>query len=230
MNVQTENTTTGKGNIRQKIFNIAGIVLCVILIPILILNLTLIIKSYTNKDKVPSIGGYMPLIVLTDSMYPEIKSGDMIISRTIDAESIKVGDVISFFDPDGSGTSVVTHRVTEIINENGSLGFRTKGDANNAEDRLTVPADKLVGICSGRIAGAGNIAMFMQTTPGLVICVILPLLLLIGYDVLRRRIYDKHKKEDTDALLAELEALKAKNAQDAEKPEPVSVGTENDRD
>lgn len=45
MNVQTENTTTGKGNIRQKIFNIAGIVLCVILIPILILNLTLIIKS-----------------------------------------------------------------------------------------------------------------------------------------------------------------------------------------
>lgn len=76
MNVQTENTTTGKGNIRQKIFNIAGIVLCVILIPILILNLTLIIKSYTNKDKVPSIGGYMPLIVLTDSMYPEIKSGD----------------------------------------------------------------------------------------------------------------------------------------------------------
>ena len=103
---------------RHKIFTIIGTVLCIILVPILIINITLIIKSYTNADEVPSVGGYLPLIVLTDSMYPEIESGDLIICHTIDAEDVKEGDVIAFFDPAGNGTSIVTHRVVEIVEEN----------------------------------------------------------------------------------------------------------------
>ena len=51
----------------HKLLTIIGSVLCVILIPILLINLTLIVKSYTSED-VPSVGGYLPLIVLTDSM------------------------------------------------------------------------------------------------------------------------------------------------------------------
>ena len=61
----------------HKTLTIVGIVLCVILVPMLIVNCTLIIKSFVNKDEVPNIGGLMPLIVLTDSMYPDIKSGDI---------------------------------------------------------------------------------------------------------------------------------------------------------
>ena len=148
----------------HKSLNIVGIVLCVILVPILIVNCTLIVKSWINKDEVPSIGGVMPLIVLTDSMYPDIKSGDIILAKKTDANSIEVGDDISFFDPAGNGTSIVTHRVIEIIEEDGQLSFRTKGINNNTEDRVTVPADKLVGKYTGiRIAFAGNIALFMQT-------------------------------------------------------------------
>jgi signal peptidase len=52
--------------------------------------------------------------------------------------------------------------------------------------------------------------MFMQSTPGLVVCVAVPLVLFIGYDMLRRRKYDKSKAQDMDALMAELEALRAK--------------------
>ena len=54
--------------------------------------------------------------------------------------------------------------------------------------------------------------MFMQSTTGLVVCVLLPIILLVGYDLIRRRAYDKGKKKDTDALLAELEALRAEKA------------------
>ena len=54
--------------------------------------------------------------------------------------------------------------------------------------------------------------MFLQTTPGLIVCVGLPLLLLVGYELLRRRKYEKTSKQDTDALLAELEALRAQAA------------------
>lgn len=203
--MKKEKTTT-----RHKVLTVFGTILCIILIPILVINCTLIIKSFTNKDVVPSFGSRIPMIILTDSMYPEIESGDLIICRQTDAEEVQVGDIICFFDPAGNGTSTVTHRVMEITtDENGGLAWVTKGDANNAEDQMKVPAEKLVGVYSTRIAGAGNIAMFMQTTQGLIICVICPIILLVAYDIIRRRRYEKKNQDDTQALMAELEALRA---------------------
>ena len=207
MSKAKEKTTSG-----HKALTVLGIVLCVILIPILVINVTLIVKSYTNTEEVPKIGGYAPLIVLTGSMETEIMSGDLIIVKQIDGKDVKNEDIIAFFDPDGNGTSILTHRVKEIYEEDGTLYFRTKGDANDAFDRLPVSADKLVGIYVTRIGGAGNIAMFMQTTTGLIVCVVVPLVLLIAWDVLRRKRYEKANKQDTEALLAELEALRAEKS------------------
>ena len=216
--------TKEKSSVTHRVLTIVGTVLCVILIPILLINITLIAKSFINKDEVPSIGGTLPLIVLTDSMHPEIDSGDLIICNTAEAEDIKVNDIISFFDPAGNGTSIVTHRVIEIVEEDGEIFFRTRGDNNNTEDKELVPAENLVGVYKMRIAGAGHIAMFMQSTAGLIICVVLPIILLVGYDVIRRRIYEKNKKEDTDALLAELEALRAEKAEKEKRA--AAVGNE----
>ena len=213
--------TKEKTSTIHKILTIIGTILCIILIPILIINITLIAKSFINKDEVPSIGGTLPLIVLTDSMYPEIESGDLIICHTAEAKDIKVNDIISFFDPAGNGTSIVTHRVIEIVEENGEIFFRTRGDYNNTEDKELVPAENLVGVYKTRIAGAGHVAMFMQSTAGLIICVVLPIILLVGYDIIRRRIYEKNNKQDTDALLAELEAVRAEKAE----KEKASIGT-----
>ena len=196
----------------QRVLTVIGIVLCVILLPILIMNVSMIIQSYINKDEVPSIGSVVPMIVLTDSMDPEIKGGDLILCEKVDATEIQERDIISFFDPAGNGSSVVTHRVIGIIEQDGKLFFRTKGDNNNTEDRLAVPADNLVGRYKLRLPAIGHVAMFMSTTAGLIICVIVPMVLLVGYDLLRRRLYEKNKQDDTDALLAELEALKAEKA------------------
>lgn len=203
----------------HKILTVIGTILCFILTPILIINITLIIKSYTNQDEIPSVGGVFPLIVLTDSMAPEILGGDLIICHTVEEDNIKEGDIIAFFDPAGNGTSIVTHRVTEVTEQDGELAFKTKGDANNAEDKLLVPADDVAGVYQNRIPGAGNIAMFMQTTTGLVVCVVLPIILLIAYDMVRRRMYEKSKKEDMDALMAELNALKAEKAKQQKEEE-----------
>lgn len=205
--------TKEKTSTTHKILTVIGTIMCIILIPILVINCTLIMKSFMNKEEVPSVGGYLPLIVLTDSMYPEIESGDLIICHTEDAENIKDGDIVAFFDPAGNGSSIVTHRVLEVTEENGGIAFRTKGDANNTEDKMLVPAENLVGVYQNRIPGAGNIAMFMQSTTGLIVCVVLPIVLLVAYDIIRRRIYEKNKKDDMDALMAELNALKAEKAQ-----------------
>lgn len=208
MSKQQKETT----NFTHKAFTVIGTILCIILTPILIINLTLIAKSYINQDEVPSVGGWLPLIVLTDSMQPEIDGGDLIICHTIEAEEIKTGDVIAFFDPAGNGTSIVTHRVLEIVEENGELSFRTKGDNNNAEDKLLVSENDLVAIYKTRIAGAGNIAMFMQSPTGLIVCVVLPIVMLVGYDLIRRKLYERKRDDDTAALMAELEALRAEKA------------------
>lgn len=201
----------------HKILTVVGIVLCVILLPILIINITLIIKSYTSPDKVPSIGGWAPLIVLTDSMAAEpanIKGGSLIFVKSGAPEEVAVGDVIAFFDPASKSGAILTHRVIEVVTtEDGKLEFITKGDANNAADKDAVPAANLVGEYQFQIPGAGTVAMFMQTTKGLIVCVVIPLVLLVGYDMLRRKLYEKSKKKDTDALMAELEALKAEKAQ-----------------
>lgn len=209
-----------KATTRDKVFTIVGIVLCVILIPMLIINVTMIIQSYTNKDKVPNFLGLTPLIVLSDSMYPEIESGDLIFCVHADPSEIGEKDVISFFDPASSSSAVVTHRVEEIIDDgDGTLSFRTKGDANNATDAVLVSEEKLVGIYKFRISGAGNVAMFMQTTPGLIVCVFVPMLLFIGYDVVRRRLYEQNKKDDMEVLLAELAALKEEKAKTEQENE-----------
>lgn len=205
----------------HKIGTAIGTILCIILFPILVINITLIIRSFTNPDEVPSVGSVFPLIVLTDSMFPEIESGDLILCRTAKPEEIKVGDVIAFFDPAGNGTSIVTHRVVEVTEQDGSITWKTKGDANNAEDRMPVPAENLAGIYSRSIPGLGNVVLFMQSTAGLIVCVVCPILLLVGWDVLRRRKYERSKQADTEALLRELEELRAQKAKHEEDEAPA---------
>ena len=175
---------------KQKILTIVGTVLCILLIPILIINVTLIVKSYVDTDKVPTIGGWCPLIVLTDSMLPEISSGDLIFCQEIGAEDVKVKDVISFFDPAGNGTSVVTHRVLEIKEKDGRPQFVTKGDNNPGPDNegknpYTVHYDDIIGICTedGKLPGVGNVINFLRSSLGFFLCIVLPLILFFLYEL-----------------------------------------------
>ena len=196
---------------KDRAFTVLGVILCLILAPILIANITMIVKSYTDSDKVPSFGGYCPFIVLTDSMVPTINGGDLVIDKVVtDAAEIQKGDIISFFDPASRSQSIVTHRVIEITKDENGIAFRTQGDANNTEDDDLIPAKNVVGIYSFKLSGVGNVVMFMQSTTGLVVCIALPILLIIGYDALRRRKYEKQQQADTDALMKELEELRAK--------------------
>ena len=205
---------------RQKIMTIVGIVLCVLLVPILLINCILIVQSMVNEDEVPGIGGLSPLIVLTESMDDTIKAGDIIITKAIEGKDVDVDDVISFFDPVGNGTSVVTHRVIAREDRDGTLYFQTQGDNNNTPDKVWVSENNLVGEWTGiRIPLLGHVALFMQSTGGLIVCILLPLGLLMGDEFMRRKKADENKQNDVEALMKELEALKA--AQTANVAAPV---------
>ena len=163
------------GGVKDAVLTGLGVVLCLILAPILVANITMIVRSYTDPDNVPSFGGYVPFIVMTDSMKGTIDGGDLVIDKVVtDPAQIKPGDIISFFDPASVSDSIVTHRVIEVVSSSDGLSFRTKGDANNDADTEPVPAEKVVGLYKTRLSGMGNVVMFLQSTPGLVICIALP--------------------------------------------------------
>ena len=194
-----------KNGLLQKIVGAVGIALCVVFVPLLLINVTLIVKSYTSPDKVPDFFGYKPFIVLSGSMEPSIMTGDMVFVKETDPDSLKVGDVIAY----KSGSAVVTHRIVEVKSENGETRYVTQGDANNAADQgMGKPAD-VEGIYQRRIAGAGNLAMFMQTTTGMILFVVCPLVLFVLWDVIRRQLESRKEMSRTKELEMELERLRA---------------------
>lgn len=52
----------------SRILNALGVALCVVLLPLLVVNITLIAKSFISPDKVPDFMGYKPFIVLSGSI------------------------------------------------------------------------------------------------------------------------------------------------------------------
>lgn len=186
---------------------VIGVILSVIFIPIIIINIILIVSSYINTDEIPGVFGIKPAVVLSGSMEPAIKPGDLIFIHETDTGKLKEGDVICYL----SSGKAVTHRIADISEgEGGEQRYVTRGDANNTEDRLAVTVDQVQGVWrGGRIGGLGNFILFMQTTTGIIIFIICPLLIFFIWDICYRHKMDKDEAARTTQLEAELAALKA---------------------
>lgn len=176
--------------IAEHVFTAVCITLCVILLPLFFVNLILTVKGYANQDEVPSLFSIAPMYVLTDSMVPTIDGGDLIFVKKVNPEDIVVDDIIAFFDPESLKSTMVVHRVKEIsADEEGNLIFHTKGDAMNVYDTFIITGENVVGRYVFRLRGLGRFAMFLQTTPGLIITVSVPLVMLFGYEGIRQLVY-----------------------------------------
>lgn len=176
-----------------------ALALCLILLPVLVINLTLIVQSLVQPEAVPSFLGYKPFIVLTGSMEPVFAPGDLVIVKSTSAENVQEGDIISFRE----GSAVVTHRVMSIEETDGERRFFTKGDNNNTADRLPVTSDRLEGVYLRRVQRLGSLAMFTQTPMGMFSFIALPLVLFVFYDFSRRR-GDSRKARDLEAELRQI--------------------------
>jgi len=198
---------TGRQGVSHYAANIIGIVIIALLLPVMAINMTLIIKSAVHPEKVPTVFGVAPLIVMSGSMQPTIMVDDLIFTKETDVNTLKVGDVIAF-QPAGV-TTVITHRITKVEDKDGRPLFTTKGDFNNDEDKDPVYPVQVVGRYTRRLPGVGKLAEFLQKPAGMIIFVAVPLVLFILYDMLRRYFYNKKHKHDTDADREELERLRA---------------------
>ena len=187
-----------------------SIIIIVILLPVLFVNSVIIINSIMNPDKIPSFFGWKPFIVLSGSMESEIFPGDLAIVKDVGTKGLKVNDVIAFRSED----IVVTHRIVEIKNENGTIKYKTKGDNNNSQDVGDVLPEQVEGLYKFKISKMGNLAMFMQTPTGIISCLSIPLLLLVLLhmkEIKEDRKYINEKVNKQKQMEKEIEELKKKN-------------------
>ena len=110
------------------------------------------------ENPYPSFWGYRTLTVLTGSMSPNINPGDIVIIREANINSIEVGDVVTY----NTDNILVTHRVNQIIKEDNSLLFVTKGDANNTVDADAIGANQILGVEVFHIPYAGYVIQFVN--------------------------------------------------------------------
>ena len=156
----------------------------VILVIAIVIAATAPYTSYvsTSGNGVPTVLGLRVFSIQTDSMYPTLNPGDLIIDKAVkDSSQLQVGDIITYWTVINGERVLNTHRISQIYDGGGHLIFETKGDNNSISDSLTVHESEVVGIYSSRIAGVGKVFDYLQTSTGFLIVVVVPVFLFFLY-------------------------------------------------
>ena len=136
--------------------------------------------------------GYKVFTVVSGSMEPQYKVGDLIYVEPISPIDVNVGDPITFVLDEN--LTVATHRVVEIDAEN--KHFYTKGDANKAPDATPVHFNNLIGVPKFSLPKLGYVSDFIQNPPGTYITIGIAVLLM--FIVFLPDLSGKKKKEDEE--------------------------------
>ena len=130
--------------------------------------------------------------VISGSMEPTYSVGDLIYVKTVDPDSVKVGDPITFVL--NEDLVVATHRVVAVDSEN--RHFTTKGDANETEDAAPVHFNNLIGVPVFSIPLLGYVSAYIQNPPGMYVAIAIGVVLLAAV-FLPDALSKKNKKEET---------------------------------
>ena len=201
---------------KKGIGKILNIIILIILFIILFINSVILISSFLKPDEVPGFFGWKPFITLSGSMESEIYAGDLAIVKEVEPKELSVGDVIAFRQED----IVITHRIEDIVVENGEKKFITKGDNNNTTDIEPVYEDMIEGKYIFKISKLGNIAMFIQTPTGMLIALAIPFLALILIQINKNKRDNnelKAKVNNEIRMQKEIERLKEENRELSQK-------------
>lgn len=143
---------------------------------------TVVVQVTTNGYV--SIAGKSMFRVVTGSMEPTIKTGALLLCDETNIEDIRLDDIVCFQSNNQMlRGEIITHRVVDIKNIDGTLRLTTQGDANVAEDALYVTKEKLLGKVVWYSSESNIIAKvisFMNGKIGFLACIVLPVLLISG--------------------------------------------------
>lgn len=172
------------------------VILLLIGVVLMVYFADLTLQKNRTEWKAPIYGAY---VILSGSMEPTIMTGDAIIIRRASVDNLKVGDIVTYksYDPSRYGI-MITHRIIDINNEDGTTAYVTKGDSkSNTRDPLLVKPEQVYGKVVMVIPKIGYIQVFLATKFGWIIAVVLPCVGIIIYDLIKliKKIRKNNRKE-----------------------------------
>lgn len=143
------------------------------------LALVIAIASHLSPAGEYTVFGHPVMSVLSGSMSPSIKTGDLVFDSPLShsqAQHLGVGQIISFH----SGGRVFTHRIHAVEGVGGAVAYQTKGDRNNAPDQALVLPSQIVGLYHSKVPFGGYILAALHKPVALVLLLASPLLWLLS--------------------------------------------------
>lgn len=173
------------------------------------------VSTFDRADR--NLFGYKAFIVLSDSMSKtDFNAGDLVLVKEVDPSTLKEGDIIAYTSQNTSNYGeTVTHKIRKITTDaNGEPGFVTYGTTTDTDDETVVTYPYVLGKYSSHIPKVGAFFQFLKSTPGYIVCVLIPFLLLILLEGIRCiRLFRKYKAEQQAELQAERDKIEADRAE-----------------
>lgn len=121
-------------------------------------------------------------VVQSGSMEPEIKTGSVVIIKP--ENTYKVGDIVTF-GKDTKTDVPTTHRIIESRAIEGTLLFKTKGDANEDADAHEISSKEIIGKVVLDVPFVGYLIAFARKPLGFLLIIILPALIIVGDEIIK---------------------------------------------
>ena len=222
---------------RKKIFDILDIISLVLIIPVLVLGIfcSLLMFSAKQNNGVPSMFGYSVVTIdedIASEEHPDFTSGTKVLTRSVNAESLTIGDYISFYEyvptvdgEEAEPSDIKFRRIIEVYEQvdeetNAVTYFYSTGDAEGNRDEYTdsegatriayISSDYVIGIYSQTGGFLVNLYSFCASTTGVICLVVLPaavVLALAAVSLVEQIVMSSKEKKENRKRLIESEKL-----------------------
>lgn len=173
------------------------------------------VNTFDRTDR--SLFGFKAFIVLSDSMSKtDFDAGDLVLVKEVDPSTLKEGDIIAYTSQNTSNYGeTVTHKIRKLTTDaNGELGFITYGTTTDTDDETVVTYTYVLGKYTSHIPKVGQFFMFLKTTPGYIVCILIPFLILILIQGINSiRLFRRYKYEQEQEMKEEREKIAEERAE-----------------
>lgn len=198
-----------------KILRAAAVWLIVALAACMMIFTVVSVATFDRADR--NLFGYKAFIVLSDSMSKtNFNAGDLVLVKAVDPATLREGDIIAYTSQNSANYGgTVTHKIRKITTDaNGDPGFVTYGTTTDTDDETIVTYPYVLGKYEKHIPKVGMFFQFLKTTPGYIVCILIPFLLLILSEGIRCiRLFRNYKAEQQAELQAERDKIDAERAE-----------------
>lgn len=158
---------------------------------ILIVSIILVQRLSNNKL---TVANYSIYTIVTESMLPKYKVGDMILARKVDTNTLQVGDDVVYIGKEGTfSDKIITHQIITIDENNGNRQFHTKGIANSAEDPV-ISSEQIYGKVLTKLTILSFLSKIVNNQYGFFAVIVIPTVIIIFQIIMD--VVNSRKKSD----------------------------------